>query len=122
MTYVIMQILMMPKQEHESTTKSLVENSPYAIKIEHAHWGLNCHTSENKNVDNVLNRVSQICNGQSKCDILINTNMLGEDPVPNCGYKILQVEYRCFSVDRLHSIKAKEGGLSIDCDKQFSNP
>jgi hypothetical protein len=120
--YVIMNILTTPKQGNPLGTESLIENSSYKIKIEHANWGLNCHNSTNKNEDNVLDRVSQICNGRSKCAIAINTSTLGEDPVLGCGYKILKVDYRCFTVDRLNSIKAKEGALLIDCDKQFSNP
>lgn len=109
--------------------------SPYIISIERASWGANCQSpfSENngsdnsskssnqlKNMDNnVLYNVSQLCNAKSKCDIPIDQNFLGQDPLPSCGYKKLSVEYRCFSVDRLHKQEEREGIMRIDCDKQF---
>ncbi len=120
-------------------TPSLIKASPYKITIERASWGMNCQTAKPTDQNNptylesddtrhkikennVLDNVSTLCNGLSQCDVLINPNVLGEDPIPTCMHKILQVEYRCFSVDRLRKISAKEDVLSIDCDKQLSIP
>ncbi len=136
--YFITQIFMTHKLEPQSNTPSLIKGSPYTITIERASWGANCHiapTDKNNNSylqsddvnkktkeNNVIKSVAQLCNGKAKCDILINPNTLGEDPFPACMYKILQVEYRCFSVDRLRKKEATEGVLAIDCDKHFSVP
>jgi hypothetical protein len=122
-----------------SPATQAVSNSPYTISIEQASWGANCQSpfsSSNNNDDNsyektnqlksrennVLYNVSQLCNAKSKCNIPINQNFLGQDPLPSCGYKTLLVEYRCFSVDRLRKLEEREGIMSIDCDKQFSSP
>lgn len=138
MLYFITQIFMTHKLEPQIATPSLIKSSPYTITIERASWGANCHialTDKNNNSylksddannvvkeNNVIEAVSQLCNGKAKCDILISPNTLGADPFPACMYKILQVEYRCFTVDRLRKIQATEGVLVIDCDKQFSTP
>ena len=122
----------------QTVTTTLSPRSSYSITVERASWGLNCNSvyndkynspskseEANSNVtkeDNVLYKVSILCNGKSKCDIPINTDVLGADPFPGCGYKNLQIEYRCFSVDRLRKGKAAEGFLIIDCDKELGNP
>lgn len=127
---------MATKQESQQVHPLPVIGSKYTIMIERASWGLNCRTSTDKSVggnyvqsnnndteikeNNVLYRVSQLCNGKSKCDILIDPAVLGNDPFPNCGYKALQVEYRCFSIDRLRNSTVSGGILTIDCDKEFS--
>lgn len=132
-----MQLLMMPKHERQTTT-SLIEKSPYAITIESASWGINCrtYTTDTSEKDpylqqtsnepklkenNVLFKLSQLCNGRVKCDISLESGVLGSDPSPDCGYKRLQVEYRCFTVDHLRKIDSAENTVTIDCDKQFSN-
>jgi hypothetical protein len=119
--------------------------SAYSISIVHASWGLNCvsmfkymnqqaGTSENNDLyaqnsyidlskikeDNVLVAVSNLCNGKSSCDIGINTNALGDDPLPSCGSKVLQVDYRCFEVDKLRGARVPFGSMTIDCDKQMA--
>ena len=65
--------------------------------------------------DNVLTAVSNICNGKEKCDILIDPTVLGEDPLPSCMSEMLQIEYRCFSFDRIWVAKSQAGTLSINC-------
>jgi hypothetical protein len=115
----------------------VVQTSPYEITIERADWGVNCKTStldkradnymqpnnQRKMVENnVLSRVGEICNGKHFCEIPINVEALGEDPLPECGFKVLQVEFRCFAIDRLRTSKASEGSIVIDCDKLFANP
>ena len=70
----------------------------------------------------MLYSISNLCNGKNKCDILIDSNALGGDPLPTCGYKILEIEYRCFTIDRIRKASANDGVLTIDCDKQFSTP
>ncbi len=109
--------------------------SPYYITVIRASWGLNClekanNYSENTSPqpyadnstpikeDNVLLRVSAICNGKPTCQIPLNSNALGADPMPNCS-KTLQVDYRCFAVDRLRIGKADSGVLGIDCETPF---
>ncbi len=135
-SFGIIQLIMGHKEEQQQITAAAVA-SPYTINIERASWGLNCLAyTKNKNTDNymqpdpantklkennVLSAVSRLCNVKSKCDIPIDPNVLGEDPAPSCGYKVLQVEYRCFNIDRLRSEKASEGVISIDCDKNLSN-
>ncbi len=136
MIYGIIHLFMLNKAE-PVTIASLIERSPYNITVERASWGLNCNSPYNekyvynsqpeevRNVvkeDNVLYKVSLYCNGKSKCDIPISVDALGEDPAPTCGYKSLQIEYRCFSVDKLRKAKAFEGVLSIDCDRELGTP
>jgi hypothetical protein len=121
-----------------STPQVIVQapaESAYSISIAHASWGLNCPVSPRGvggqngmyetvdyskiKEDNVLSVVSNLCNGNSKCDVAVNINPLGDDPLPSCGSKILQIDYRCFSVDKLRTAVASSGVVSIDCDKQL---
>ena len=138
MMYIITQVLMAKKPE-PPVALPLVEKSPYSIAIENASWGLNCRIpSSDKNKsdsylqsddnkmtvkeNNVLYTVSNMCNGKSSCEILIDPIVLGGDPLATCGYKILEIEYRCFTIDRLRKTTGTDGALIIDCDKQFSTP
>ena len=110
----------------QSSEPVIIQQSPtsqYNISIAHASWGMNCRTSfsyaggidamgqvdndvdlSKIKEDNVRSAVSNLCNGKAVCDIPLDTATLGDDPLPICGSKILQIEYRCFS---------------IDCDKQL---
>ena len=132
-------MFMLEKPQPVQTSQPLVI-SPYTITISRASWGLNCRVdSENESNNdldtsfgdvnagkikdnNVFSSISQLCNKKSRCDIVIDPRVLGEDPLPTCMYKELQIEYRCFSVDRLRKLKATEGIAIIDCDKQLGNP
>jgi len=133
--YVVIQLFMTNKPPSAQPSQTLVI-SPYAISIYTASWGLNCreftkngadteyNTTNNADIDklrenNVLYQLSKICNGKPSCNIAVSPTMLGEDPMPSCGYKELQIEYRCFSVDRLRKIKTDESSVIIDCDKQL---
>ncbi|MEZ5691484.1 MAG: hypothetical protein R3D71_07460 [Rickettsiales bacterium] len=132
-----------PEQNTPTPVNNPTSLSPYKIVIERASWGLNCLKSKlyqkqnntensynyyddsndkgNRKENNVLYRVSQLCNGKSKCDFPINTYNLGEDPFPTCGYKILHVEYRCFEIDRLRVLETKNNQLNIDCDAMLGD-
>ena len=120
--------------------------SPYSITVSSASWGLNCRdyyarrnygkTQGYNNQDdidaiaaalskikenNVLYKVSQLCNDKSQCEIAISTSVLGDDPIPNCGYKELRVEYRCFAVDRLRRAKSANDAIRINCDQEVKD-
>lgn len=110
--------------------------SSYSIAISHASWGLNCAkrpVSVNNSTssydtfagtdvaskfheDNVLLKVSEICNGKLQCDIPFTPDILGDDPQPDCD-KVLDIEYRCFSYDRPWRVRSSSGSLSINCDR-----
>lgn len=132
MIYFITNIFMANKAAEVATIAPPVERSPYTITIERASWGENCNSIIDKNKsddavstvrdNNVIYKVSRLCNGKPNCDISINSSSLGDDPMPGCLYKVLQVEYRCFSVDRLRKESASEGTININCDKQVSHP
>lgn len=110
--------------------------SPYAIEIARASFGLNCLQSYQqvkpnqkdsfafgpdglntalKN-NNALSVVSDACNGRVNCEIRVANDFLGIDPAPKCLHKELVVEYRCFAYDRPWEIAVKQGKkLVIDC-------
>lgn len=131
--YFVTQYFTEPKQDTVITQN--IETSPYSINITRASWGLNCepnHVNMNDVSDyyqsnsakkikenNLLEAVKNICEGKSKCDIAIDTAVLGEDPAPSCLYKELSIEYRCFAIDRLRTTKRSGGTISINCDDFF---
>lgn len=118
-----------------TAVKKIAEKPSHTLSITHASWGLNCRNIAinsdasrdvflNKNdprsklrEDNVLAPVSRLCNGNVKCDINLGESDLGSDPVPDCGSKILEVEYRCFSYDRPWKVKSSGAKLSLKCDQ-----
>ncbi len=124
-----------PVVQNEETTSS------NAISIIHASWGLNCtfrpDVEETKDPykafatttkptdklrpDNVLTAVSTLCNGKPQCSIPLVPEVLGEDPLPECNIKALEVEYRCFVYDRPWVVKSSVKQLDIDCS-QKNNP
>lgn len=130
MVYIITHIISSNKIESVQSALPVVNTSPYAITVENADWGLNCKTiqQDNDNLkpdnaidikeNNVIYPVSRLCNGNSKCDIEVSSNFLGE-PMSGCA-KILEVDYRCFNIDRIRTAKASGGVMSIDCDKQLT--
>lgn len=105
--------------------------SPYTIIINRASWGLNCRIDnkkydnyvrmdEEKSIENnVLSAVSRICNTKSSCSISADIYSLGGDPVPSCGYKELDIEYRCFSLDKIRVIKSSDAVVNINCDTEI---
>lgn len=125
-------------QSSEPVIIQQAATSQYSISIAHASWGMNCRASfgyagggdtmgqvgsdvdfSKIKEDNVLSAMSNLCNDKMSCDIPLNTATLGDDPLPVCNNKILQIEYRCFSIDKLRIAKAATGTISIDCDKQL---
>lgn len=123
--------------------------SPYYITVAHASWGMNClaiaksinsnasmYKDENLGAyqdspyaemdiskikeDNVLSAVSSICNGKPSCAIPIDPSALGGDPLPSCAGKVLNIEYRCFKVDKVRFARSSSDTIHIDCDKQFA--
>lgn len=117
----------------------VIKESPYSISIVHASWALNCrnwsntgqysnaqsndpfaksNSETNKNrEDNVLEAVSNLCNGQLRCDIPANIETLGDQPFPNCLDRALEVEYRCYSFDRPWKQRVMGGTMTINCDR-----
>ena len=117
---------------------SKTENSTYSVTITHASWGLNClqaeeggygvqqatplylneKNSQTLKPDNVLVKVSALCNGKLTCTIPIKPEILGTDPAPDCFSKLLEVEYRCFSFDRPWTVHSGKEDIKIDCNRK----
>ncbi|MEQ1705600.1 MAG: hypothetical protein ABL867_06450, partial [Rickettsiales bacterium] len=124
MVFIISKVLIANKIETEqSALTTIVKKSPYSITIENASWGMNCQNfpqperddSQGGNTisikeNNVIYPISRLCNGNPRCDIAVDSNFLGE-PMVSCP-KTLEVEYRCFNIDRLRKSKATDGILS----------
>lgn len=106
--------------------------SEHFIEIIRASWGLNCaggpsriaaaNNNPNANAtnplreNNVLVKISNLCNGKTSCVVNNTPEELGTDIAPECMDKLLTVEYRCFSFDRPWSASAKNRGtIAIDC-------
>lgn len=107
------------------------------IEIIHASWGLNCRSLRLKETgkpqtsgafasvekrhplseDNVLQAISQLCNGKTQCGSQ-NIALMVSDPSPTCLNKELEIEYRCFEFDRPWHIRSKNNGFMIDCLQQ----
>lgn len=138
-TLYVVRVFFLEQPAQPVNTTKVATASPYHLSVVHASWGFNCKVfmpskqyplvnnysqqydidTSKINEDNVLSAVSNICNGKSSCVINLDTNTLGEDPLPSCGNKILQVDYRCFSVDKLRTARAAVGQINIDCDKEI---
>lgn len=72
--------------------------------------------------DNVLDAVSNACNGKLNCSIQASSAALGVEPLATC-YKDLIVSYRCFTLDRLWPTKTRQGDiLNIDCKEKTPEP
>lgn len=112
----------------------------YYIEIIHSTWGMNCvnrrrtgnNTAKPKypfvgdpalpliRKDNVISKVSTLCNAKSICKIDVSEATFGFNPDKNCS-KNLDVEYRCFSYDRPWFIRGGEyDTLIIDCTQRAS--
>lgn len=125
----------MNKDPVEEPAAPAVAVSPYAISILHATWGGRCgnafqdmdpsYDNYAKNTpdsarpqeDNVLSKISDMCNGKMECSITVNQASLGELP-RDCVEKSLEVEYRCFSYDRPWRIRENKGAMTINCSRQ----
>lgn len=90
------------------------------LQIDSASWGLNCmkyaeklppkpRLSEDEPTpiplrrDNVLRAVSSLCNSQPYCEFWVDSETLGQDPIPSCT-KEFRVEYRCNDLDRVRRV------------------
>ena len=126
----------------------LEPQSSHAIEVYQATWGLRCNDEITRALqrrqfapvekdekgqvippkplalvqpNNVLSPVSEACNGKLACQIDASPERLGVDPLESC-YKELNVQYRCFTYDRLQIAKAEQGTtLTIDC-RENANP
>ena len=100
------------------------------VQVDTASWGVNCNSiyvaptvingkaqpPVTVHTNNVLRRVSALCNGKTGCEIPVSASTLGDDPLPNCD-KHLVVEYRCFTFDKIHRLDKKDKAtLEIDCN------
>lgn len=116
------------------------------IRIDQAHWGYNCNaqyrsymrrarlgtngdkaatTGTTGNApakpqpvlqNNVLSLVGKLCDVKTECKFTADSLTLG-NPYANC-FKELDIRWRCFSYDRLHSATISEGEpVEISCAK-----
>ncbi len=117
-----------------------VQGSGVKMRIEQANWGLNCNklypemkrqeeerlknspTPNEKSKfpaaplaeNNVLTQVKKLCEGKEKCVVPATSDALGE-VFPQCS-KELEISWRCFSYDTLHTKKSSNGeAVSIAC-------
>jgi hypothetical protein len=118
---------MMAKKERERTSAA-----GYAlISVSRATWGENCNDvidsadpetlqgQKPVEVNNVLERVSLICNGKKICQFPVKPEMLGNAPVSPrlmCAQQ-LDVEYRCNRLGLPIAASAADGKfLQISCE------
>jgi hypothetical protein len=67
--------------------------------------------------NNVLERVSQLCNGRLTCTITPTSKNLGVEPLASCAKK-LNLSYRCYNYDRLWNLTIGQGAITvIDCNE-----
>ncbi len=103
------------------------------ISIVRANYGLNCLTDNNDaqpypatpsetrvfRENNILIPASNACNGRIKCSIDGKTLLSGADSASKCKAKAIEIEYRCFSYDRLWTARNPGGnGVIIDCTEK----
>ena len=134
---LLMWQLMLRSNSPVPASTNIPENVPaersYSISVTHASWGLNCRNMAfNNNTreaflaksnntlheDNVLEKVSHLCNGHVTCNVNIDEPSLGADPSPECNSKTLEIEYRCFAYDRPWSVKTVDTPITLHCDNR----
>lgn len=112
--------------------------SGYALQISRATYGLDClryfrqnmdplpgvssydieRYKENLRSNNVLSKISSMCNGKPKCTIRVKPENLGFEGFPECGVEKLDLEFRCFAVDNIRKVSFSIGDVAtLDCDK-----
>ncbi|MES2983909.1 MAG: hypothetical protein V4735_01830 [Pseudomonadota bacterium] len=65
--------------------------------------------------NNALSAMSALCNGKLSCNMRVDSETIGFDPMMSC-FKKLQVSYRCYSYDRLISQSLNDGDtLAMNC-------
>lgn len=68
--------------------------------------------------NNAYEAVKKLCQDKSACKFIASPETMGFDPFPNCALKDLQIEFRCFQVDRLRKVSAGNNAeLVINCDE-----
>lgn len=92
------------------------------IQVSRAGWGVNCNRAmalpEPVRDNNVLRAVSSLCNGKEQCRFAGSPGTFGFDPAKHCR-KILEVEYRCFEIDRSRTVVAEGNApIVIDCREE----
>lgn len=145
-TLLLLGMYMLFKSSPEATIVTTAAPATQ-LRVANASWGLNCNAlysiykqreeemdRNRKNAppgskipaapkspatiipaDNVLETVKKMCDSQPKCTIPANAAVLG-DVFSNCS-KVLEVSWRCFNYDKLHTQNAQNGrALTIDCD------
>lgn len=140
---VVLYVMIGPKQSQQPTETGPREGDRQ-VSIINATWGENCNPAieealrDQRNSppvkdghgkvlpymplkkvepDNVLQKVSETCNHRFACQLRLDPETLGVDPLPGC-YKQLVVAYRCFTFDRLNTLTLDQGDmLKIDCTK-----
>lgn len=108
------------------------------LRIQSASWGLNCNSlydlyrqraasstpdpAQEVNtappvrisVNNVLEKVKGLCDAQEQCTLEATSSAMGEI-FSDCS-KELEVTWRCFNYDKLHTKKVSNGDtIEIDC-------
>ena len=100
------------------------DNGDFAISVAGATWRGNCpplDPEKTSNRNNVLTRVVELCNGKSECNIPLNVATLGYVTEDSCPDRMLEVEYRCFSYDKLWNASSYVKSLTINCKRERTN-
>jgi hypothetical protein len=136
---IIMVIFLIWKMTRiEAQEKPAVVISGYAIEVVRASYGLECGQSDNRKSsnsgpyansgdgknqsnlpkeNNILSLVSNRCNSRVQCEVMANPKDFPNAPV--CSASTLTIEYRCFMLDKLRRVTARDmDKVLIDC----SNP
>ena len=126
---------------HSATPQGPERGDRY-VRVVSATWGLNCNPfikeakraretsalpkDDKGNVipqeplkemalDNILNSAKTLCDGKIACEVMATSDALGLDPMASC-FKKLNLNYRCFELDRLRTTETNQGDmLKIDC-------
>lgn len=94
----------------------------YYIIVEEASWGKECEQTYREYsskvepaLNNVLSRVSQICNLKTSCTVPANSKTLQKNPYAQC-IKSLHVQYRCSEAGLLKQVDAYNNSTAtLDC-------
>lgn len=102
------------------------------IQVVNATWGVNCieqveemrrtntlddgdPVPESIRRNNALLPLTKLCNNRETCEFKVNESYLGKPPVKSC-FKELEVQYRCFLTDTLHTTNGEDNApIAIDC-------
>ncbi|MCE2926458.1 MAG: hypothetical protein LW823_02260 [Rickettsiales bacterium] len=115
--FIAWQAFQKPDRPKQAPPKT--ETSAYQIIIVRASLGLNCldryPNAENLFENNVKEIVSSLCAGKLDCKVPTNEKTLKITTSSDCSDKELEIEYRCFSFDRLRTEKASFGSVELRC-------